>query len=285
MWMLFGLVSAFSDASKNIFAKQSIKSFDTIVVTWALLLYSLIILIPFTFLRGIPQLDNIFWAALLIRTVLEGIALILYFESLKTTDISLCLPVLAFIPLFLLITGIVINNEVPTLLAMIGIAFIMLGTYFLNFRKGEKWHQPFFEIFKNKGVIMMFFVSILWGITGALHKVAIIHSNPFFYSGVATFILAVIFTPIAFIKSRADFKKALLPKNFLQIMPSGLFEGVAALSQMVGQSLYFSVLVISIKRVSIVFSSLMAWFFFGEPVKERVLPILIIIAGIFLLAV
>lgn len=283
MWIFLGLISAFSDASKNVLAKHNTKSFDSLVISWAWVTYSLIILIPIMLLKGIPNLDGLFWIAFTARTVLEVIAVILYVNSLKTTDLSLSLPMLALTPLFLLFTGLAINHEFPKPFGLIGVGAIVLGTYLLNFKKNERFYQPFLAIYQNKGVFMMFLVAIIWGITGSLHKLAILHSNPYFYAAFGALVLAIIFTPLAIWSNKQDFMKALRPESLPKIAPVGILEGLTVLTQMIGQSIALTVFIISLKRTSIIFSSIMGWLFFKEPIKQRIVPICLMVAGVILI--
>lgn len=283
MWILLGLFSAFSDASKNVLAKHNVKSFDPFVVSWAWFFYSLIILLPVLFFRGVPKLDEIFWIAFTARTFLDVLATVLYVNALKHTDLSLSLPMLALTPLFLLLTGLVINQEFPRPLGLIGVGLIVSGTYLLNFKRKEKFYQPFVAIYQNKGAFMMLCVAIIWGLTGSLHKLAILHSDPYFYTAFGMIALAIAFTPLAILSNKGDFKRALNLKNLPKIVPVGIFEGLTVLSQMIGQSVALSVFIISIKRTSIIFSSLMAWLFFKEPIKNRMIPICLMVAGVILI--
>ncbi|MDP3998096.1 MAG: DMT family transporter [bacterium] len=284
MWIFLGLISAISDASKNVLAKHNTKSFDSLVISWAWVTYSLIILIPIMFLRGIPSLDRIFWLAFTTRTALDVMAIILYVNALKRTDLSLSLPMLALTPLFLLFTGLAINQEFPKPLGLIGVGAIVLGTYLLNFRKNEKFYQPFLAIYQNKGAFMMFLVSIIWGITGSLHKLAILHSDPYFYTAFGALVLAVIFTPLAIWSNKQDFMKALRPESLPKIVPVGILDGLTVLTQMIGQSIALTVFIISLKRTSIIFSSILGWLFFKEPIKQRVIPICLMVAGVILIS-
>lgn len=283
MWIFLGLISAFSDASKNVLAKHNTKSFDSLVISWAWVAYSLIILIPVLLLNGIPALNGIFWLAFSARTVLDVIAVILYVNALKHTDLSLSLPMLALTPLFLLFTGLAINHEFPKPFGLIGVGLIVLGTYLLNFKKNEKFYQPFLAIYQNKGTFMMFLVAIIWGLTGSLHKLAILHSDPYFYTAFGALVLAIIFTPLAILSNKQDFMKALRPESLPKIVPVGILEGVTVLTQMIGQSIALTVFIISLKRTSIIFSSIMGWLFFKEPIKQRIIPICLMVAGVILI--
>ena len=205
MWILLGLISAFSDSVKNVLAKHNTRSFDSLVITWAWVTYSLIILIPVMFFKGIPNLDGTFWLAFSVRIILDIIALILYVNALKRTNLSLSLPMLALTPLFLLFSGLVINHEFPRPLGLVGVGAIALGTYLLNFKNNENLYQPFLAIYQDKGTFMMLWVAIIWGLTGSLHKLAILHSNPYFYTSFGALVLAIVFTPLAIWSNKQDF--------------------------------------------------------------------------------
>src|SRR5437879_6271435 len=120
MWIIFGLISAFSDDAKNVLAKHNAHHFDPLVITWAWVTYSLIIVGPLMFFKGIPHLDGVFWTAFSVRIILDTISLILYVRALKNTDLSLSLPMLALTPLFLVLTDFIINHEFPKTLGLIG---------------------------------------------------------------------------------------------------------------------------------------------------------------------
>ncbi|HYD35762.1 MAG TPA: DMT family transporter [Vitreimonas sp.] len=285
MWFVLGLFSAFFDASRNVLAKHNTKSFNSLVVTWAWVFYSLIILVPVMFVHGIPQLDAVFWLAFSARIVLDFISLLLYVEALRRSDLSLTLPMLSFTPLVLLVSGLIINQEFPSQLGLAGVILIVLGMYILHFKRQEPLWQPLLCMTRDTGTFCMFGAAVLWGITGSLHKLAIAHSNPYFYTGLGAVVLAAVFTPLAFGADRQQFKQSLTSRYMKQLLPVGILDGLSVLSQMVGQSLSVAVLLISVKRTSIIFSSVMGWYFFQENIKHRLVPICMMVAGVILIAV
>src|SRR3990167_6486225 len=284
MWILLGLISAFTDAFANVLAKYNTKTFDPMVVAWAWTAYSLIILIPVMFLVGIPPLDATFWLAFTIRTVLDVTALILYVKALKYTDLSLSLPLLSLTPLFLLFTGLVINGDFPGPAGVVGVAAILVGTYWLYSSGKGSFYRPFLAIYQNKGAFLMLIVAVLWGFTAPLHKVAITHSNAYFYTAFGSLVVALILTPLAAWSNRQDFQKALRFKNFTKVAPVGVVGGISVLTQMIAQGMAAAMLVLSVKRTSIVFSSLMGGYFFGEPLKKRIVPICLMVLGVVLIS-
>jgi drug/metabolite transporter (DMT)-like permease len=285
MWLFLGLISAISDASKNVLAKHNTKTFNSFVVTWAWSTYSLIFLLPLMFFGGIPSLDTSFWVAFVLVIILDFVSLLLYVEGIKRSELSLSLPLLAFTPLFLLLSGFLIGKEFPSVQGLIGVLCIMVGAYLLNFKKNQKHLlEPFQHLFNDTGSKMMLGVAVVWGVTGSLHKVAIQHSNAYFYSGFSVLVLSLLFTPLAYFSDKAQFLEAIKPKNLKQLVPVGLLDGLTVLTQMLGQSIALSVLVISLKRTSIIFSSVLSWYFFKENIKQRLFPITIMVCGVILIA-
>ena len=278
------MISAFTDASANVLAKRNTKTFDPMVVTWALAAYSLIILLPVLFIVGIPTLDTTFWLAFTIRTILDVTALILYIRALKYTDLSLSLPLLGLTPLFLLFTGFAINRDFPGPAGVAGVVAILVGTYWLYSSGKGSFFQPFSAIYQNKGALMMLIVAVLWAFTTPLHKVAIIHSNAYFYAAFGQLTIVLVLTPLAVWSNGRDFHKALRFKNFSKVAPVGVVSGISILTQMIAQGMAAAVLVLSVKRTSIVFSSIMGGVFFYEPIKKRIIPITLMVVGVILIS-
>jgi len=285
MWFFFGLISALTDALRNVFTKHNTRQDDIMVVSWTWMASSSLFLLPFFIFRGVPPVDRTFWLTLGVVSVFDLISLTLFVQALKLSDISLTLPMLSFTPLFLLGTGFLINHEFPKPLGLIGVTCIVLGTYLLNFKdRHMRLYEPFMEMYKEKGTLMMLIVSFIWAFMGNLHKIAISHSNPYFYAWIETFVVAVLLTPLAYWSNRSDFRKVLHPNSWLRIIPVGFFDATSILSQMIAQSLSLVVFVISLKRMSIVFSSILGWLFFGEHIKTRIIPTIIMVFGVMLIS-
>jgi len=284
MWIVFGLVSAISDAAKNIFAKKSSQHFDPLVITWAWVFYSMFVFLPLMVTKIPARLDVIFWQSFILRILLDSFAFILFSKAIQKSDLSMSLPMLTFTPVFTLFTGMLINREFPNTLESVGMIMIVFGAYILNLKNTRKniW-QPILSIYEDKGTLIMFIVACIWGITTSLHKLAILHSNPYFYAGLSSLALTTVFTPLAIIKNKKDFQRAISLKNLPSLLPIGLLDGVTTLTLFLSQNLAFSVLAISLKRTSIFFSAIFGWLFFKEKIKNRLIPIIVMIGGVILI--
>lgn len=285
MWAALSLLSAFSHASKDALTKKITKTYNPIVSGGVLLLYSSLIVAPLTFYKGVPQLDIVFWTATIARLILDASSLILYVNAVKRTDLSLCLPMLALTPMFLLISEALLSKVTIHSMGMIGVLLIIIGTYLLNFKSDSKLLDPFKSIYKDKGVFMMLIVSIIYGITGTLHKIAILHSNAYFYAGFCNIVLTLFFALLSLSLNRKEFVRAVSFKNLKVNFSAGVANGISILSQMVAQALGPATYVVSIKRFSIIFSAILGAIFFKEKISKRVGPILLMITGVLFITI
>lgn len=287
MWFFLSAGSALFDAAKNIAAKRTLQKdkIHPLVVAWAWVFYALPITGTIALFFIPPSLNSQFWWAALLALFLDFISILMYVKAIEKTDLSLSLPMLAMVPLVLLVTGSVINEELPTPLGIGGVCLVVVGAYFLNFdRHKNHFLDPIWAIFRNRGSALMFCVALIWGLTSALHKVAIAQSNPYFYTGFSGFVLAIFYTPLAYIFDKKNFLKSFQLKKVFHIAPIGLLDGLSVLLQFIAQNMAFSVFVIAMKRTSIMLSSVAGAVFFKEKIKDRIVPIGVMLLGVIAIA-
>ncbi|MEG5139173.1 MULTISPECIES: EamA family transporter [unclassified Microcoleus] len=130
-WLIFGILTAFFEAIKDVFGKQNLKKNDEYVVAWSLAFFSAVFLTPFLFFIKIPQLNPQlnpqFWIALSIGGSINAVTAILYIKAIKLSDLSLTVPLVALTPLFMLFTSPLIVGEYPNFFDYIGIFLIVTG--------------------------------------------------------------------------------------------------------------------------------------------------------------
>jgi uncharacterized membrane protein len=169
------------------------------------------------------------------------------------------------------------------MVGIVGILLIVFGAYLLNVHEVQKGLiHPFKALLRERGPILMLCVAFIWSITANFDKIAIQHSNPFFYTFVINLFLFTAFIPIVLVKSRKSLGKVLMNSRIL--FPVGLFSALTLIFQFYAISLTIVPYVISIKRTSVIFSTLYGFLFFGEKrTKERLLAALIMILGVLLI--
>ncbi|MEE8423195.1 MAG: DMT family transporter, partial [Thermodesulfobacteriota bacterium] len=198
MWIIYALLTAILLATSDALTKRVLVSRDEYFVAWIRLIFTLPVFLVILMLIDIPDLDRTFWSATLIALPLEITAIILYTKALKTSPISLTMPLLALTPLFLIFISYIILGERVSISGGVGVFLIAIGSYTLNIHKiRQALTEPIKAIFKEKGSVMIIIVAFIFSITSSLGKMAIEHSSPMFFGSLYFILVTLLFTPIA----------------------------------------------------------------------------------------
>ena len=280
-WLFFSLLTAFSLSTADTLSKRALKETNEYVIVWVREGYA----IPFIFIAllftPIPPLDKEFWISVAVLVPLEIIALILYVKALNLSPLSLTVPFMALSPVFILFIAYFTLNEEPTPLGIAGVLLITLGAYLLN--AGASRYGilgPFKAIWKEKGSILMIIVSLIYGVTSTLGKVAVEHSSPVFFGFFYPLILASVLT--VFVAWKGRLKEVISrPSTFI---PIGFFTSIMMVSHFIAISLVDVAYMISVKRMSLLFSVIYGKLIFKEEkIKERLFACAIMILGVVLI--
>lgn len=283
LWFVFALITAFSEATKDLFSKKVLKEVDAYVSAWSLSTFSFLFLLPLLFIVDIPVLGGFFWHVILLQTVMLTISIILYMKAIKTSPLSVTLPMLAFTPSFMLITSPLILGESPGFFGIMGIILIVLGAYALNVQRvGEGFLTPFKALFEERGPILMMVVAFIWSIAANVDKIGVLNSSPLFYVVIVEGAISVgLFITMHF---KSENYQKQIKNNLKGLLPIGFFFAIGIASQMIALKLTLATFVISVKRTSILIGSIYGFIFFKEThIKERLLGALIMILGILLI--
>jgi drug/metabolite transporter (DMT)-like permease len=284
MWLPLSFINAIFDSLQNIYYKKAGVHVSPTLTAWSVLVVSGLCFSPLL-LRGVPSLDTTFWLAVWIRLVVDSLAFSLFVMGIQKAPLSLAAPMTALSPILSVFTVFLTSRLLPTPLGFVGVLVSVVGIYFLNFDHGTKHPlSPFRAIFREKGVLYVTGAAILWSLVSALQKLAIDHSNPYFYTAFFQIFWAVCFTPIAFLANRKQFSKILSPEVFKVLIPGGILDAVKTIAQNAAYVFAIPAYVNSVGNTSILFSFLFGALLFKEKMEHKVLPILLIFIGITLLA-
>ncbi|HEU4389436.1 MAG TPA: EamA family transporter, partial [Blastocatellia bacterium] len=130
---------------------------------------------------------------LLIDVSLVGIANVLYFRALQISPLSLCMPFIAFTPIFLIPTGWVLLNELPTKVKLIGVVLIVVGSLIMHRQLfAVSWAEPLKAIIRERGSRYMLMVAFIFSLTNPLDAKLVRMSHAFthaFVFGLSFFIM------------------------------------------------------------------------------------------------
>lgn len=284
MWIVFSFLTALLEASKDGLCKRGLDSVYPLIVAWAWKALTVPCLLPWIFLVPLPQeLGLKFWGALFVGGSLNVLATILYIEAIKSSDLSITLPLLSFTPVFLLLTSPILVSEYVNFLGALGVFSIFAGTYILNVNQIKSGYlKPLAALLRKRGPRLMLGVAAIWSIAANMDKIGVLQTNPFFWCiSIQTFI-SFFLTWIILWKRPGAFAISSWGKGYLILALIGLSSALGLICQMLAINTGMVPYVISIKRTSIFFGVIFGGLFFREPkIAPRLLGALIMILGIF----
>jgi drug/metabolite transporter (DMT)-like permease len=244
--------------------------------------------LPFLFLVGIgltrPALDSTFWWVVAAMLPLEITAALLYMQALKVCHLSLCIPFLAFTPVFMILTGQVFLGEALNRWGILGVLFIAGGSYTLSLGLGGTgiW-APFKALARERGPGLMLAVALIYSCTAALFKKAVLHSDPAFFG---------VFYPMLISGVMLGGYPLMREPQGLTLrsiwgwgLLLGFFIALSILTVAQGLTLAPAAYVIAVKRLSLLFSVILGGMWLQErPFLPRLLGASLMCGGVILIA-
>jgi len=179
MWLSFALASALLLAVRRIYEKKLTDSFGNFSLSFVTLAFSLPFLaIAYLFVAtdasNIPR-TAAFWVPLVIIWVfIYPVQNYFLYRSLREGEFSEVIPISALLPVFNVVTSLLVIGESPTPQGAVGIALTVCATWLLLGGEGRRrFNMP----------VLFMIISVLCTAIGAtLDKVAIEASAPLIYS-------------------------------------------------------------------------------------------------------
>ncbi len=255
MGFLLSLIVAILESFKDIYSKGILRDYSPLLLMTNMKIFASLFLLPFALLH--PQISDYrtFLLVYSINLLLNFFAFYLYFSAIKVSPLSLSLPMLSFSPVLLLFTSRIMLGEELSGMGILGVFMVFAGSYILNISKiNAGLIEPIKAIFKERGSVYILIVVLIWSITANLDKVGVSSSSPILWSFSMSLGLGVL--GLLASKFRMSF-------NF-PFLSLSLADTLSTLFQMIAISLIPVPYVISIKRLSVLFSSLWGIIFLGE---------------------
>lgn len=231
--------------------------------------------------KGFPQhVGPLFWPGVVGSAIMNVLAVGLYFRMLPKTDLSLAVPMLSFTPVFLLLSSFFLLHEVPSLAGLFGILLIITGSYVLNLHHLDRHvFAPFHALFTNKGTRAMMVVAVIFGFVISVEKLVIIDSDPFFGAMFIELLVGLSFLAIAVLTGKASASR--VRKALHYAVPLGLLLGTSIIFFNFAVQQQLASYVLSVKRMSILFSVGLGYFFFKEQhILQRAIGAAFMVAGV-----
>lgn len=220
---------------------------------------------------------------LFLDVALVTLCMWLYFRALQVSPLSVCIPFLAFTPVFLIPTGYVLLHELPSLLKSLGVILIVAGSLVMHWRQfAVSWLAPLRAIIDEKGSRYMLGVAFIFSITNPLDKKLVLMSDAYLQAFAFSVGLCWSFFLLALLQ-RHDLEAA-LKGNITQLTLAGACDGISLLLQFASYNFIAVVIAVSIKRAGIIFSVFCGYLFFHERgISDKVIAASVMFAGVLIL--
>lgn len=282
-WVLLSFLTAFFESAKDALGKWRLRQSDEYLVAWAWRFFALPFLLPWLFVTGVPALGKGFWWVLLVSGVLNVVAAVLYMRAIKVSDLSLTAPMVAFTPLFLLLTSPLMVGEFPGPAGALGVGLIVAGSYLLRVRESSRgWFAPFRALMGDRGPRTMLLVALIWSVTANLDKIGLKNSSPLFWAVAINAFIALALSPVVAFRLRGWERPSW--SNAFGLAAIGAAGGLGTICQMLAISVALVPEVIALKRTSTILSVFWGHGLFGEKgLRDRLLGASVMFAGVLLI--
>lgn len=129
--------------------------------------------------------------------ILNTVANLTFLQSVKISPLSVTVPLLSLTPVFTTLLGLLLLDERPEPLALLGIGLVVIGAFWLNLG-GDGEASPFWRrAVRQPGAWLMALTALLMSCTIPLDKLAVARATPPFHglfltAGIALGSLAVL---------------------------------------------------------------------------------------------
>jgi drug/metabolite transporter (DMT)-like permease len=224
-----------------------------------------------------------FLVYLILDTALVGCATLFYLSALQASPLSLCVPFLAFTPIFLIGTGYLVLGELPSTAKLAGVVLVVVGSLVMH-RKlvAVSWFEPVRAVFREKGSRYMLLVALILSVTNPLDKKLVLMSDAFTQAFAYAVGLCILFSLLV-IARRAD-TWGVIRAAPGWVVVAGALDASVLLLQFSSHNYIDVVITLSIKRAGIVLAVLCGWLFFRERhINDKLIAVSVMLAGVLIL--
>ncbi|MFN5252619.1 MAG: EamA family transporter [Chitinophagaceae bacterium] len=216
------LVNPFS----NVLQKQiTLKGQHPLLINLATYTVLAFISVFFIYDISIQSLDIEFWIYSIAGGITGALGNGFIVKALEKGDLSVLGPINAYKSIVGMLFAFIIIREVPNIWGLMGMGFIIVGSYFVLDTTEEKFS---WQLFKTPAIQYRLAALVLTGIQAVLDKKVIEHSNlEIAFAGWSIFgagfsFVFILFTKVSIQKEFKNVDRAILVKYFLLVLTVGL---------------------------------------------------------------
>lgn len=283
MWIIYALVSALFSGLTSVLASYSSKlnKVDSILITtirtFIILILSFIATLIYKTFSDIYNLDTKTIIFLILSGISTTLLWIFYFKALDTGDVSKVTPIDKTSIVITLILSMVFLHEKITIIKVISIIFILIGT-FLTVNKKTTNEKD------NKWILYSVLTAIFTSTTTIISKIGLNDIDSVLATFIRTVITFIILIFIVIIKKKYVYLKNISKKSMRYVIYSGITNTLSWLFYFASLKDGETSIVFTIEKLSIVVTILLSVIFLKEKLnRKQIIGIIIIVIATSLL--
>lgn len=287
-WFAIALLSAFLSAFAAITQKKVLFNLGALEFSFLLSLVNLLFSIPFFFFIDYGTITSYNLTILFIKSLIGVGAFFCVMISLKNLEISNALPLLALTPGFIAVFAYFLLGESLKSTEIVGLIFLMLGTFILESQNGKNLTVPFNVFLKSKYHKFIIAALLLFTASSILDKFLLVKMNlsPISLTAFQHVYFAILFAITFFI-----FRKKVTPithlikkENVSLIVLISFLTIGYRLTQVAAVGMASVALVLAVKRTSVFWATVIGGKIFKDKyLLKRSIAAVLIIAGAMLI--
>lgn len=287
-WFLLAFISALLSAAAALSQKKILFNIGALEFSFFLSLFNLLFSLPFFLGVELSSVSTISVVVLYLKTILGTLAFLCVMLAIKNLDISKALPLMVLTPGFVAFFGFVLLGESLTRAEIAGMIFLLAGTYILESKESKELLTPFMVFVRSKHHHYIIFALLLFTATSILDKVLVSRymMTPYAFMGFQHIFMAFNFFIIVLL-FRKDKQKVLpsVDKSlWVWIILTAVLTVGYRYTQIEAVMIANVALVLSVKRISVFFATLIGGKLFNEKdLLRKAIATAIMVAGALLI--
>jgi len=218
--LVAGLLLSFADAGK----KALTKTFSVEAIILLMFGFGFLFNIVFLSTQSLPPITwSSVWLPAVLCGLLAAIGELLFMYGLKGADLSIAMPLFAFLPIFSCLLGYVLFDEVPSALGGVGAGLIVIGAYLLLLKLPirRNLHLPLKRLFSDRACLFMLLSAAIGAILFVGQRYGVRHSSPVTFFTMTIAIDLLVFLAVVIYQRSPLLHATLTPKLLLLLLSTG----------------------------------------------------------------
>lgn len=279
MWILYAFGSAFFAGITAILAKIGIKNTDsnlaTAIRTIVILIFSWLMVFIVGSFNTITELTAKTVIFLILSGFATGLSWLCYFKALQLGNVNKVTPIDKSSTILTMILAVIFLGEQITVLKVISIILIGIGTYLMIEKKKDNKQAK-----DNKWLMFAFGSAIFASLTSILGKVGIEGVESNLGTAIRTIVVLIMAWIVVFTTKKQNEIKEIDKRSWKFLLLSGLTTGLSWLCYYKALQEGQASIVVPIDKLSIVITIAFSYFILKEKLnKKSLLGLLLIVVG------